>query len=167
MLVLAVAVGLGVWAFSLNAQLTQARADYRSLKSGNDKLTSSYNDLNTVSTKAQADLTAAQAQIKDLQSQLKKEQAANDLLKVKIAKIQEKVSILYAWEFGNETVFDRRVNSSGDPELILLWANLQKTKSKADSFKLADYIVQSIADASGLSLIPILVQNGALIGLFA
>ncbi len=165
MIILAAAVGLGVWAYSLNIQLTQARTDYQTLKSGNEKLNSSYNDLNTESSKTQADLTDAQAQIENLQGQLKKAPEDNDSLNARIAAIQGKVSILYTWEFGTQSAFDAKINASGDDQLKQLWTTWQKTKSQDDNIKFWDYIIQSIADTAGLSLSPNLVLNGALIGL--
>jgi septal ring factor EnvC (AmiA/AmiB activator) len=164
---LAVAVGLGVWAYSLNIQLTQAHADYQSLKNSDEKLNSGYNDLNTTYAKTQADLAAAQSQIESLRGQLKTAQAENDSLKAKIAAVEVKVSILYTWEFGSETAFNAKVNSSNDTELKVLWSTLQKTKSKDDTFKLSDYLVQSIADSLGLGMLPFMVRSGALIGRFA
>ena len=164
MVLLAVAVGLGVWAYSLNIQLTQAHAEYQSLKSSNEKLDSGYNDLSTASAKTQADLAAAQSQIESLRGRLKTAQAENDSLNARIAAVQAKVSILYTWEFGSETAFDAKVNSSDDAELKVLWATLQKTKSKDDTYKLSNYIVQSVADSLGLGMLPFMVRNGALIG---
>src|SRR5258707_9817077 len=81
-------IGLGVWAYSLNSQLTQARADYQTLKNANDKLNDQYNQLGTDSSKTKADLQAAQAQINSLQDQLKKAQEENDTLNAKITAIQ-------------------------------------------------------------------------------
>ena len=158
--VLSVSVGLGVWAYSLNNQLTQARADYQKLKSSDEKLNADYNALNLKSVKDEADLTAAQAQIVILQGQLKHSQADDDALKARITGIQDKVTILYLWEFGTEAAFDSKVTASGDDQLVKLWTTAQKTRSKTDSYKLSDYIVQSIADSTGLNLSPVSVQNG-------
>jgi septal ring factor EnvC (AmiA/AmiB activator) len=159
------AVGLGVWAYNLNIQLTQARTDYQTLKSGNEKLNNAYNDLTTESSKTQTDLAAAQAQIENLQGQLKKAQEDNDSLNARITAIQGKVSILYTSEFGTETTIDAKINASGDDQLKQLWTAWKNTRSRDDNIKFRDYIIQSIANTAGLSLSPNLVLNGALIGL--
>lgn len=158
MISLAAAVGLGVWGWSLNNQLAQTHADYESLKTSNSTLQS---DLATT----KADLAAARAQTAGLQGQLKQAQDDNQLTDTKISAIKAKVSILYTWEFGSEVAMDARVRSAKDDRLTALWATWEKTRSQADALKLSDYIVQSIADAAGVTgMVPSLVGDEASLG---
>jgi cell division protein FtsB len=145
---LAVSVGLGVWAFSLNTQLTQARADYQKLKSSDDKLNTNYNDLNIKSTKDQTDLITAQAQIVDLQDQLKKAQAANDSLNARVVAIKSRISIVYTWQYGSDASFDAKVTASGDDQLKKLWEVWKKNETGENARNITNYIVQSLADAA-------------------
>ena len=141
------AAGLGVWAYSLNAQLAQAHADYLALKNSNEKLNSNFNALTAQSAKASADLTAAQAQISSLEDQLKKAQTQNDTFKSQIPAIQARVSILYLWSFGlDESTFEKKLYALGDPELKTLWDDYKKTHSNQDAWNIQESLVQSIAD---------------------
>jgi septal ring factor EnvC (AmiA/AmiB activator) len=153
-------IGLGVWAYSLNTQLTQAHADYQTLKSAQDKLNDQYNKLGADSSKTQADLQAAQAQINSLQDQLKQAQGENDTLNAKISAIQTKVTIIYALEFDSESAFETKVNASGDDQLKKLWATAKDTKSRDDFIKLWDYVIQSVADTAGVSWPSIPLESG-------
>ena len=146
------AAGLGVWAYSLNTQLTQAHADYLALKNSQEKLNGDFNALNTESAKANANLAIAQAQIASLQSQLKQSQANVDSLNARITAIQAKFSILYVWEFGTDDAFDEKVNAADDAGLKTLWAKYQKKTSAADAWKLQDYMIQSIANLMGINI---------------
>ncbi len=166
MFVLALAAGLGVWAYGLNTQLAKVNTELQELKTSNEKLNSDYGNLSTGSVKATADLAAAQAQVESLQDELKKLAAENDSLKTengslksKVSAVQGKVSILYAWWFRSEEAFDQKVKESGDAALKTLWEKAQKTKSDDDYYKLTDYMVQSIADMAGLVLFPSAVVN--------
>lgn len=160
---ISIAVALGVWALSLNTQLAQSRADYQTLKSSDVTMSGDYNKLNIESIKTQADLSAAQAQVVSLQDQLKKAQDENTALNTKITAIQGKVAILYTSEFGSETAIDAKVNGSGDDQLKTLWEAAKKTRSRVDNLNFWDYIIQSIATASGLSFSSYPVDMGALI----
>ncbi len=150
MFVLAIAVGLGVWAYSLNTQLGNVTADLQALKSTHEKLNSDYSDLSSGSAKTNADLAAATAEIQSLQSQLKSEQAENDSYKTRLSAAQAKVSILYALEFASRAAIEAKIKASGDEELQALWAKAEKSQSDEDSWKLWDYVIQSVADAIGL-----------------
>ncbi len=159
---LVLAAGLGVWAYGLNTQLKQARADILDLKSRHEKLNSDYSDLSTGAAKTNADLTAAQAQTESLQGQLENAQSENSSLEARISAIQAKVAILDTWNSGSEDAFERKVNASGDAELKTLWENFKKTDSDEDFWNLLDYVIQTIVDTSGVSSFPNLVLNGAL-----
>jgi len=156
-------IGLGVWALSLNTQLTQSQADYRPLKSSNDKVNGDYNKLNIEATKSQTDLAAANAQVIVLQEQLKKAQDENLSLNARLTDIQGKVAILYTSEFGSVAAIDAKIDGSGDDQLKQFWAAEKKSRSNMDNINFWPYIIQSIAKASGLSLEPFPVETGALI----
>ncbi len=163
MFVLVVAAALGMWAYSLNSQLAQIHGDHENLKSSYEDLNQDYSDLKAGSAKTGTELTAAQAQVEALQAQLKKAQADNDALKTKMSAIQDKVTILYALEFASEATIEAKVKASSDEQLKALWAKANKSQSDKDWYNLWDYVVQSVADAMGLSMLPNQLVNGALI----
>ncbi len=154
MFVLALAVGLGVWAYGLNTQLGEVNAELQTLKSTHERLNSDYSDLSTGSAKTNADLATAKSEIQSLQSQLKQAQAANDSLSSRISTINAQVSILHAWWFGSEEAFNEKVKTSGDAELKRLWEKAQKTKSDEDYWNVLDYIIQAVVQVTGLTSFP-------------
>jgi chromosome segregation ATPase len=158
------AIGLGVWAYTLDVQLNQVQAQYQALKASDDRLNQTYNALNADSGKLQANLQAAQSQLSDTQDQLKKVQGQEDQDSAKITAIQSKVSVLYAFQFGSETSFDTKVNASGDDELKKLWATAKDTKSRDDFLKLWEYLIQSVADTAGIRLPLLPLDSGPLSG---
>jgi len=155
------AVGLGVWANKLNTQLTQAQADNQALQSKYDNLGAEYaqaqTDFQAQSTQAQADLTkagddlsAAQAQINNLEGDLKKANDENAKLNTNLTEIKSKVEILNAFWFMSDSAFQRKADASGDEQLQMLYTKLVKSNKWNDFANLMSYMIESIADASGV-----------------
>src|SRR5215467_12191571 len=116
MAVFVAAIGLGVWSFNLNKQLSQAQAANHALQAKYDALNTEYaqakEDFNAKSTKADADLakvnsdlSLAQIQIKSLQADLKKAQDENAKMKSSLSAIRGKVEILNTFWFKSSSSF--------------------------------------------------------------
>jgi len=155
---LAVAVGLGFWAYNLNTQLAQTRTDYQDLQSDYDKLDAEYSDAKAgfeeKSSQAEADLNDAETQVAKLKSEVEKLQSENKELRNKLAEIQNNVAMLSDFWFMSDSVFEHKVNASDDQELKELYAKLQESQQWEDLVEIMSYMIQSIADVSNVSWQP-------------
>lgn len=160
---LVAAVGLGMWAYRLNAQLAQARTDYQALQIKYENLDSEYStakrEFETKSDQAEADLKEAEAQVAKLKSDVQKLQSENNRLRTKMAEIQDSVAMLSDFWFKSDSVFERRVTASDDQQLKKLYAKLQESQEWDDFVDLMSYMIQSIDDTSNVSWQPTLVVD--------
>jgi predicted nuclease with TOPRIM domain len=160
----AAATGFGIWAYNLNTQLTQTRADYQALKGNNDKVTAEYSQAKTEfeaqSSKAQADLKdaqdslkEAQAQIETLKGDLEKAKEENAALKKQIVAIQDKVDILSAFWFTDQANFQHKIDASKDTKLNNLYVALKDAKTNQASsnafVELMSYMINAVINATG------------------
>ncbi len=152
MFVLAVAVGLGVWAYGLNTQLGKVNAELKALQTTHDKLNTDYSDLSTDSSKTNEDLAVARTEIQSLKNLLQIAQADSAAHEAKLSAIEEKVSVLYVLNFATEAAIEAKVKASEDEQLLALWAKAQKSNSDKDYWNVWDYVVQAIADEIGVGM---------------
>jgi len=156
------AVGLGVWGYNLNNQLTQSQADNKALQAKYDDLSAEYTqaqlNFKAQSEKAaaelaqtQGELTTAQAQIAKLEGDLKKSQDGNAELQANLEAIKSKVDILNTFWFKSTSAFEKKVENSGDSKLVSLYANYKKSANTNNFLDLFNYMIESIADASGVN----------------
>jgi len=163
--VFAAAVGLGIWAYNLNTQLTQSHTEYQSLKSDYDKLNGDYTKLDSEYSKAQADfkaqsdqadadLSESKAQVTKLENEVAKLQSENDSLQAKMTEIQANVAMLSDFWFTSDSAFEHKMSKSDDEELKALYATLQKSQKWDDYINLMSYMIKNIDQASNISWLP-------------
>jgi len=160
---IAVAVGSGIWAYRLNAQLVQVREDYRVLKSEYSELGSDYSDAKAEfeekSSQADAEMEEAVAEITRLENNVEKLQNENNRLRTKMAEIQDKVAMLSDFWFLSDSMFEDKVAASNDDQLKELYARMQESDEMEDLIELMSYMIQSIDEVSSVSWQPIPVVD--------
>ncbi|MGE5251342.1 MAG: hypothetical protein ACM3QS_14140 [Bacteroidota bacterium] len=150
------AAALGYWGYTLNnslltsqQKLSQLQSQYDQLKTENEGLNTQLTDVKAQLATSQADLKSTQADLTTAQADLKKEQETSKTLQAKITKEAKLVDVAIGLIVNeeNDRAIEKRVQASGDSQLISLFKKAMTTRKSADWHEWLIYLFEGMEKA--------------------
>jgi hypothetical protein len=143
---IAAAIGLGIWGYQLNTNLTATQkqlaslqSDYNKLKADDTKVTANLSQTSSTLDQTKSDLAKAQ-------SDLAKANSDKNGQRAKMDAARSFVNVLEALVVNseNQTGVEAKIIETGDSQLINLWSTVKKSTTTANVSAFNDYLIETI-----------------------